>query len=74
MYLQIAKAELVSAFKREDLGNWLKKPMEQDQFMVPEWLVQQQQHQQMKHSDRMKMTPQRHMENKNNFGFDISVE
>ncbi|XP_037047154.1 double-stranded RNA-specific editase Adar isoform X1 [Bradysia coprophila] len=33
---QIAKAELVSAFKREDLGNWLKKPMEQDQFMVPE--------------------------------------
>lgn len=36
---QIAKKELVSAFKREDLGNWLKKPMEQDQFMVPEWLA-----------------------------------
>lgn len=31
---QIAKQELFSAFRREDLGNWLKKPIEQDQFTV----------------------------------------
>lgn len=30
--LQTAKQELFSAFKREDLGSWLKKPIEQDQF------------------------------------------
>ncbi|XP_017852883.1 double-stranded RNA-specific editase Adar isoform X4 [Drosophila busckii] len=29
---QTAKSELFSAFKREDLGSWLKKPIEQDQF------------------------------------------
>ncbi|XP_032594589.1 double-stranded RNA-specific editase Adar isoform X1 [Drosophila grimshawi] len=29
---QTAKQELFSAFKREDLGSWLKKPIEQDQF------------------------------------------
>lgn len=29
---QTAKTELFLAFKREDLGCWLKKPMEQDQF------------------------------------------
>lgn len=32
---QIAKSELFLAFKREDLGSWLKKPMEQDQFHLP---------------------------------------
>jgi double stranded RNA-specific editase B len=29
---QQAKRELIAAFQREELGNWLKKPMEQDQF------------------------------------------
>jgi hypothetical protein len=29
---QNAKKELISAFQREELGNWLKKPIEQDQF------------------------------------------
>ncbi|XP_017480711.1 PREDICTED: double-stranded RNA-specific editase Adar isoform X1 [Rhagoletis zephyria] len=33
---QIAKKELFAAFRREDLGSWLKKPMEQDQFALPE--------------------------------------
>lgn len=32
---QIAKNELTLAFKREDLGSWLKKPIEQDQFSLP---------------------------------------
>lgn len=32
---QTAKTELFLAFKREDLGCWLKKPMEQDQFHLP---------------------------------------
>lgn len=35
---QIAKEELFAAFRREDLGNWLKKPIEQDEFALPEWL------------------------------------
>lgn len=71
---------MVSAFKREDLGNWLKKPMEQDQFMVPEWLVKRGKNKQLQ-SDENKVTQQQmKMElvtgnpNKNNFGFDISVE
>lgn len=34
---QIAKRELFEAFRREDLGNWLKKPMEQDEFHLPKW-------------------------------------
>ncbi|CAO1393500.1 unnamed protein product [Diamesa hyperborea] len=29
---QNAKRELIMAFQREELGNWLKKPIEQDQF------------------------------------------
>ncbi|KAL7030626.1 hypothetical protein ACKWTF_006732 [Chironomus riparius] len=29
---QQAKRELIAAFQREELGNWLKKPIEQDQF------------------------------------------
>ncbi|XP_070491355.1 double-stranded RNA-specific editase Adar isoform X2 [Chironomus tepperi] len=29
---QQAKSELIAAFQREELGNWLKKPIEQDQF------------------------------------------
>ncbi|XP_055383248.1 double-stranded RNA-specific editase Adar [Condylostylus longicornis] len=33
---QTAKKELFDAFKREDLGNWLKKPIEQDEFCLPE--------------------------------------
>ncbi|XP_055841472.1 double-stranded RNA-specific editase Adar isoform X1 [Episyrphus balteatus] len=33
---QIAKRELFAAFRREDLGNWLKKPIEQDEFALPE--------------------------------------
>ncbi|XP_017873063.1 PREDICTED: double-stranded RNA-specific editase Adar isoform X3 [Drosophila arizonae] len=33
---QTAKQELFSAFKREDLGSWLKKPIEQDQFGLVE--------------------------------------
>lgn len=32
---QTAKRELFEAFRREDLGNWLKKPMEQDEFHLP---------------------------------------
>lgn len=32
---QMAKRELFEAFRREDLGNWLKKPMEQDEFHLP---------------------------------------
>lgn len=35
---QIAKRELFDAFRREDLGNWLKKPMEQDEFHLPKEL------------------------------------
>lgn len=34
---QMAKRELFEAFRREDLGNWLKKPMEQDEFHLPKW-------------------------------------
>ncbi|XP_017021702.1 double-stranded RNA-specific editase Adar isoform X3 [Drosophila kikkawai] len=33
---QTAKLELFSAFKREDLGSWLKKPIEQDEFGLVE--------------------------------------
>uniref|UniRef100_A0A1B0CVB8 Uncharacterized protein n=2 Tax=Lutzomyia longipalpis TaxID=7200 RepID=A0A1B0CVB8_LUTLO len=33
---QIAKQELFTAFKREDLGHWLKKPIEQNQFSLPQ--------------------------------------
>lgn len=35
---QLAKRELFNAFQREDFGTWLKKPIEQDQFVlvVPE--------------------------------------
>ncbi|XP_065366088.1 double-stranded RNA-specific editase Adar isoform X4 [Calliphora vicina] len=33
---QIAKRELFAAFRREDLGSWLKKPQEQDEFALPE--------------------------------------
>ncbi|KAH8273457.1 hypothetical protein KR018_002035, partial [Drosophila ironensis] len=33
---QTAKLELFSAFKREDLGSWLKKPIEQDEFGLNE--------------------------------------
>ncbi|XP_068154399.1 double-stranded RNA-specific editase Adar isoform X3 [Drosophila tropicalis] len=33
---QTAKLELYSAFKREDLGSWLKKPIEQDEFGLVE--------------------------------------
>ncbi|XP_037937105.1 double-stranded RNA-specific editase Adar-like isoform X2 [Teleopsis dalmanni] len=33
---QIAKRELFAAFRREDLGNWLNKPIEQDEFALPE--------------------------------------
>lgn len=33
---QTAKRELFDAFRREDLGNWLKKPIEQDEFCLPE--------------------------------------
>lgn len=36
--LQVAKQELFTAFKREDLGHWLKKPIEQNQFSLPQWL------------------------------------
>ncbi|XP_031625540.1 double-stranded RNA-specific editase Adar isoform X2 [Contarinia nasturtii] len=32
---QIAKRELFDAFRREDLGSWLKKPIEQDNFGLP---------------------------------------
>ncbi|KAH8235337.1 hypothetical protein KR038_004396 [Drosophila bunnanda] len=35
-HLQTAKLELFSAFKREDLGSWLKKPIEQDEFGLVE--------------------------------------
>uniref|UniRef100_A0A336KPF9 CSON013385 protein n=2 Tax=Culicoides sonorensis TaxID=179676 RepID=A0A336KPF9_CULSO len=31
---QMAKKELFAAFQREDFGTWLKKPMEQDQFVL----------------------------------------
>lgn len=34
---QIAKRELFDAFRREDLGSWLKKPIEQDNFNLPKW-------------------------------------
>ncbi|XP_059618835.1 double-stranded RNA-specific editase Adar isoform X2 [Phlebotomus argentipes] len=33
---QVAKQELFTAFKREDLGHWLKKPIEQNQFSLPQ--------------------------------------
>lgn len=33
---QTAKRELFNAFRREDLGNWLKKPIDQDLFPVPQ--------------------------------------
>lgn len=32
---QTAKRELFDAFRREDLGSWLKKPIEQDNFTMP---------------------------------------
>lgn len=32
---QVAKRELFDAFRREDLGSWLKKPIEQDNFGMP---------------------------------------
>lgn len=32
---QVAKRELFDAFRREDLGSWLKKPIEQDNFSLP---------------------------------------
>ena len=31
---QLAKRELFAAFAKEDLGQWLKKPIEQDDFTV----------------------------------------
>ncbi|XP_063703300.1 double-stranded RNA-specific editase Adar isoform X2 [Culicoides brevitarsis] len=31
---QMAKKELFAAFQREDFGTWLKKPIEQDQFVL----------------------------------------
>lgn len=31
-FFKNAKQELITAFQREELGNWLKKPIEQDQF------------------------------------------
>ncbi|XP_058063417.1 uncharacterized protein LOC131213399 [Anopheles bellator] len=31
---QLAKRELFAAFSKEDLGDWLKKPIEQDQFTL----------------------------------------
>lgn len=31
---QLAKRELFDAFRREDLGSWLKKPLEQDNFSI----------------------------------------
>lgn len=34
---QVAKRELFDAFRREDLGSWLKKPIEQDNFSLPKW-------------------------------------
>lgn len=34
---QMAKRELFDAFRREDLGSWLKKPMEQDNFSITKW-------------------------------------
>lgn len=44
---QQAKKELFAAFAKEDLGDWLKKPIEQDQFTLippkPEELLQMQQ-------------------------------
>lgn len=47
---QQAKKELFAAFAKEDLGDWLKKPIEQDQFTLippkPEELLAQQQQQQ----------------------------
>lgn len=39
---QMAKKELFGAFQREDFGTWLKKPIEQDQFVLidhTKWLV-----------------------------------
>jgi hypothetical protein len=34
IFFQLAKKALFEAFTREDLGLWLKKPIEQDQFPV----------------------------------------
>ena len=31
---QQAKKSLFKAFKKADLGNWIKKPMEQDEFEI----------------------------------------
>lgn len=42
IYFKNAKRELIAAFQREELGNWLKKPIEQDQFPLlstEKWLV-----------------------------------
>lgn len=42
IHFQNAKQELICAFQREELGNWLKKPIEQDQFPLlsnEKWLV-----------------------------------
>lgn len=34
---QMAKREMFDAFRREDLGSWLKKPLEQDNFSIAKW-------------------------------------
>ena len=31
---QEAKKQLFEAFKKAELGNWIKKPMEQDEFIT----------------------------------------
>lgn len=36
---QVAKRQLKDAFIRAQLGNWVKKPIEQDMFEVDIWLV-----------------------------------
>ena len=33
---QEAKKQLFEAFKKAELGSWIKKPMEQDEFMSDE--------------------------------------
>ena len=37
MDYQIAKSQLVKAFEKAGLGSWIKKPLEMDQFGLPEW-------------------------------------
>ena len=39
LWLQLAKQQLKDAFVRAQLGNWVKKPIEQDMFEVEIWLV-----------------------------------